>query len=354
MANNSRFLELLEKHINNKISLEEHDELFADVNAGVYDDLLSHHILDTLRTEDSVLSQLDKTKAEEIQANILRHRGADDMHLRSIKRFISLLVAASVLFVVSFSLYFFGKKSPLTGEQFIAEITNHTKTVENFTQSTKIVKLEDGTSVTLFPGATISYPRKFRSDKREVNLKGKAFFNVSKSSSRHFYVYHDNLTTHVLGTSFTISASARKNTITVSVATGRVEVYESVKTVSDNSLGKNGIVIYPNQKLQYDADSRRFTLGLVDRPMPVASENELQKISFDFSENTLKEVLTAIEAAYQVSFVVGNSSVLDCNFTGDLSKQDLYTKLDVVCQSIGATYELQGTKIFITGKGCTN
>ena len=354
MTNRDRFLKLLEKYINNRISPKEHDELFADINGGAYDDLLSDYILNTFNAEDTVLSQLNKTKSEDIQSNILKHRGVDDAPLKSIKKFIPLLVAASILLIISFSLYFFSKNSTPAGEQFVGRITNPTHTVGNFTQSTKTVKLGDGTSVTLFPGAEISYPSKFASDKREVNLKGKAFFKVSKSLSRHFYVYHDNLTTHVLGTSFTIAASASKKTITVSVATGRVEVYERAKASSDNKAGKNGVVIYPNQKVQYNAVSRRFSVGLVERPMPVVSENQIQNISFDFSENTLNEVLTAIEKVYQVSFLVGDPSILNCNFTGDLSKQDLYTKLDVVCQSVGAAYKLDGTKIIITGKGCTN
>lgn len=354
MVNRNRFLELLKKHINNRISAEEQDELYANIHSGEYDDLLRSHILNTFSAEAPALGQLDKNKAEEIQTNILAHGSAHYLPFRPIKRFTQLLVAASILVVFSFSFYFFAKNYPFTGKEFVAHTRNPTDTVENHTRFAKIVDLEDGTSVTLFPGAVISYPRKFKADKREVNLKGKAFFNVSKRSSSHFYVYHENLTTHVLGTSFTISPSTAKETATVSVATGRVEVFERVKTISDNRLGKNGIVIYPNQKLQYHAVSRKFTLGLVEHPMPVVGKNGSQSVSFDFSGHTIKEVLTAIETIYQVGFVVEDPSILNCNFTGDLSAQDLYTKLDVICQSIGATYELRGTKIFITGKSCNH
>jgi hypothetical protein len=49
---------------------------------------------------------------------------------------------------------------------------------------------------------------------------------------------------------------------------------------------------------------------------------------------------------------VENEIMNNCILTADITKQPLYTKLDIICAAVGATYEVKGTTILINGKGC--
>jgi transmembrane sensor len=49
---------------------------------------------------------------------------------------------------------------------------------------------------------------------------------------------------------------------------------------------------------------------------------------------------------------VENENLNNCLFTGDLSAQDLYTKLRILTLTINASYEINGTKILLKGEGC--
>jgi hypothetical protein len=51
--------------------------------------------------------------------------------------------------------------------------------------------------------------------------------------------------------------------------------------------------------------------------------------------------------------MVENESIYNCLFTGDISHQNLYTKLDIICKTLNASYEVVGTKILIHGIGCS-
>ena len=50
--------------------------------------------------------------------------------------------------------------------------------------------------------------------------------------------------------------------------------------------------------------------------------------------------------------MVENEAIYKCPFTGDISQQNLYTKLDIINKVLKTTYEVKGTKILIKGKGC--
>lgn len=218
------------------------------------------------------------------------------------------------------------------------------------------VTLEDGTVITLENGSGIKYPEHFAAEKREVYLNGNAFFNVSKNPNRPFYVYSTKIVTHVLGTSFKITTSENGTISEVAVRTGRVEVYENTDA-KDKSFSKktNGVVLTPNQKVTYSKKENHFETSLVEAPVPVltAKDSSSKIISFTFDDTPLAVVLSSISREYGIDIMVESDNLNNCPFTGEIKEQDLYTKLDIICQVIKASYEIKGTTILIRGKGCT-
>lgn len=264
-------------------------------------------------------------------------------------------VAAIFLTMIVGGVIFWPAKK--TGEKtsYVSQLKNGLTEKINETQKPIKIKLEDGTVVLLQPGAKISYPLHFLSNRREVVMEGEIYFDVTRNVSRPFYVYHKNIVTHVLGTSFTIKSFKNKNEVEVSVRTGRVEVYENKEGVKDNR--SNGVVLTPNQKVLYNEDSRQFVSSLVDLPLPVAIANEHSETStpapnFVFEEAPLSVVLSSLEKMYGVEIVVENEAIYNCPFSGDISQQNLYTKLDIINQVLKTSYEVLGTKILIKGRGC--
>ncbi len=223
--------------------------------------------------------------------------------------------------------------------------------IKNETISIKKITLEDGSMVSLQPGATIAFPKKFATDKREVFLEGVAFFKVSKNTEKPFYVYDDDIITQVLGTSFYIKKV--NNQIEVDVVTGRVAVFENNKEKNQNK--PNGVVITPNQKVTYTTN-HQFITSLVENPVPVPVENKENiktvAIKFLYDDALVSHVLSDLEQQYKIEFIVENEKINHCYFTGDINEQTLYNKLDLVCQAVQAHYEIRGTSIVIDGKGC--
>jgi transmembrane sensor len=276
----------------------------------------------------------------------------------------ALLIAAAVIGAVVISAFFIfngptvDKKQP--GNATTAFVSKGVNTTSNNTAKAIRYKLEDGTAITLAPGSSFSYPDHFLADKREVSLDGEAFFEVSRNVKRPFYVYYNNLVTHVLGTSFTIKTDKQKAQVEVSVSTGKVEVYEEREAVDKKlpHVKNNGVILTPNQKVVYREKSKEFESSLVDVPLPIHDHSGVgkdQPVDLDniiLKATPVEDILRSMEQVYGIEIEVENDNINHCHFAGDISDLNLYVKLDIICQSLNASYETKGTKILVRGKGC--
>jgi transmembrane sensor len=115
------------------------------------------------------------------------------------------------------------------------------------------------------------------------------------------------------------------------------------------------VIITPNQKVTYYEENRHFITSLVEAPLPVHAESGKtpEEEKFVFDDTPLSEVLNTLEKTYEIEIVLENANLANCPFTGNITKQNLFNKLEIICQAFQATYDLKGTVILIKGgKGC--
>ncbi|CAM3826043.1 FecR family protein [Aquirufa nivalisilvae] len=220
--------------------------------------------------------------------------------------------------------------------------------VKNTTHLDQEIELKDGTIVKLKDGATLVYGKNFNEEKREVFLFGEAFFNVKRNVNKPFLVHTGDLVTEVLGTSFRIVSTEKSSNIEVSVASGKVSVYN--KDVNKKNE-RNGVIITRNQKVSYDLISKKITTSLVDNPTPNQESKKTNSI-FIFQSTPLQTVLDLFHEQYGIEFILNNPVAQNCQITADLNGLPLSNQLDLICRSIDANYEKRGTVIFIQGGSC--
>ncbi len=213
----------------------------------------------------------------------------------------------------------------------------------------QIVKLNDGTEVSLKPKSEIQYPKNFGAT-REVYLKGEAFFNVKRDTAHPFVVYSNEVVTRVLGTSFIVKAYEGSKDITVSVKTGRVSVSKnSVKAVKSD---KNEVILVPNQQAVYDRLKDQVVRQLVERPEIVKPTEEQMAMKYDGAQ--VVKIFDALEQLYGVEIAFDEELLKNCVLTTTMKEEGLFERIKVICEAIGARYEVQETKILIFSEGCIN
>lgn len=308
-------------------------------------------------------AQEKRTTKERMLSNIRKSLAVHDRPM-SKRRYLFthtlVKVAASVVVAVVAGLWFFTRTEPAADNR-LTEIQESSDAVliENATDSSRQYALPDGSTVRLEPSSRLHFSRNFLARKREVYLTGKGFFEVVEDPSRPFFVYSKKIATRVLGTSFFVDAPENGSKVEVQVITGKVSVFQirpdRSSTKEDTSMQKNstanGVVLSPNQKVEYYTEEDHWVTGLVEEPVPVRSIDE-KTLSFVFESTPIKAVLADIQSRFGIEVVTENERICQCTFTGDVSRMTLYDMLDVISNSIGSTYEAKGTRILMSGKGC--
>ncbi len=224
----------------------------------------------------------------------------------------------------------------------------------NETGKPEDIMLPDGSRVVLSPEAQLAVHKAFNRKNRDVRLLGEASFDVHRDPGRPFLVYSGDIITKVLGTTFRIRADDPRQPIQVTVQSGKVTVYSPAVSDPDNLSPNRGVILNPNQKATYFPDNKQFVTGLSEDPQPIAAPAEAKAAvpSLEFTDTPIGDVIRRLEVIYGMEIELEQESLRHCPFTGNLTHQSLYTKLELLCGTINGSYEVRGTKILIMGKGC--
>lgn len=203
--------------------------------------------------------------------------------------------------------------------------------------------LPDGSAVTLAPASTLKYRRGLRSGRREAYLTGAAFFDVFHDKRHPFSVFTDKVVTTVLGTSFRVQAYPGPTDVQVQVRTGAVRVSQR-RAPAGGAVAT--VVVLPNQQAVYSAGGQRLRRELVAQPTLLAPQ------AFVFVDRPVAEVLAALEKAYGVRIEYDAAAVRNCTLNLSLGNQPLFEKLDIICETLGATYEKTGDHLRFHSPAC--
>lgn len=199
----------------------------------------------------------------------------------------------------------------------------------------KEVVLPDGSRVTLNSQAELLYPEKFSRRKRELKLKGEAFFEVVSNPSLPFQVDVDNKAlVRVLGTSFNIDQDASGESISVQVMEGKVAF--------SSSEGSDEIILIKDEQANLVA-------GIVAREDTV-DRNFLSWITgtLFFVNASIGEVIMELQAHYKVEIELSMNVPEELSFTSTLDNQDLESVLDEISLVLGLNYQYEKEKVVIT------
>ena len=311
------------------------------------------------QTEKEFISQHDENQVfAQIQRQIEDEKGR---RIRRLPTWLGWVAAASVTLGVMFWHFLptnFNEINQMVYENNRAKaLTPLTEKINN-SDKTILVTLDDGSSIFLNPKSKISYAKNFnKGNIREIYLNGEAFFEVAKNPNKPFLVYANELVTKVLGTSFNIRAFGNEKNIIVKVRTGRVAV--AVARITDvqqkiSSRELDGIMLLPNQQAVLSRQEVRLVKSLVENPA-VISKNQSQDLmqqQFIFNAESATQVFKRIEKAYGIDIVFDETLLSECQFKGNLTDESLYEKLDIICKTIEAQYQIMDAQVIITSKGC--
>lgn len=317
--------------------------------------LLARAMLKALHELEPLAGNMEKEKtweliSEEIQAEQNSEPRREPFPIRW-----GWLSAASVILMALGLGWFFVQRGSFTDHAAYEYQVSHSRIVlterKNDSSTPQKVKLPDASTVVLQPGSKVSFQENFEENKREVYLNGEGFFDVRKDNGKPFTVYANRLVVQVVGTSFTVRSDRSEAAALVKVATGKVKVFAFENFGKQQQTdAAHFVTLIPNQQVTYDLKANRFAKALVKEPVILSAPIEYP--DFYFSNTAVGDIFKTLEKSYGVTIRYSNDNLARCNLTAPLGNEPLFRKLDIICQTIGATYEVFGTEIVITGQGC--
>ncbi|NIJ54600.1 FecR family protein [Dyadobacter arcticus] len=220
---------------------------------------------------------------------------------------------------------------------------------ETKTADIKTIHLADGSVVTLEKGGKLTVDEDFGKKDRTVFLTGEAFFDIQRNPDKPFLVVSGSLVTRVLGTSFRISANPTDPEVSVSVRTGKVTVFR--ETAGNRyAMPAEHLVLTPNQKAVFTKSADKLVKTLVEKPVILDAKAPVEK--FEFSETSIPDVFDQLEKAYGVEIIFDKQLLQNCNLNASLGDEPLFEKLDLICETIRAKYQIVDGQIILDAQGC--
>ena len=267
--------------------------------------------------------------------------------------------AAAVLVVSLIGIFYVingsGRVTAKDRYRYTAQVSSR-HLVENINTSAQKAKitLPDGSTILLAPESRVSYSNNFDSmSTRDIYLSGEAFFSVVRNPERPFRVFSNEIITKVLGTTFTVRSFEKDSIIQIIVKTGKVSVYtqtnnNSKKEIASKKLG--GILLTSNQQLVYAKTGQTFQKIIAESPAIIAPEIMSQKMAYE--DVPLEEVFSQLSKAYGIDIIFDSETLKNCTVTADIRNESFYRQLDLICEAVGARYELMDGQVVIQSKGC--
>lgn len=251
-------------------------------------------------------------------------------------RRIRYVVAVCVLLIIGWGYLFFD----IVKGSFNARDVQQVITAAN---ERKTVRLPDGSLVSLEPGTSLTYSRKFSGETREVNLKGEAFFEITKDAAHPFIIHTKYINTTVLGTSFNVEAYESREP--------KVIVVTGVVKVQTKKEGKQEQVLSANQSVVYSSNTG--ALQKSETPVDARFYQQRKTGKFIYRGEAMQKVVEDMERHYNTAITI-EGNVDACLFYGDLFAHDSLNKaLNLIAASLNATVKKDNSKGYlIVGGGC--
>ncbi|WP_298740306.1 FecR domain-containing protein [uncultured Chitinophaga sp.] len=226
----------------------------------------------------------------------------------------------------------------LAGFQFLQKQQPRLVVYSGFADGVRNVRLPDSSEVILNARASISFhPDWQHGAKREVWLKGEAFFDIKQAPAHPFTVHSANSDIDVLGTSFNVKEGAAYTNVTLN--TGKIKV-------RFGDLPEKQFYLAPGDFVQYSARNNKITKKRVNADLYAVWKEEGRQLK----NVTLKEIAVYIEDIYGYHVQISNGRLAAAELSGGLRVKDEKLLLETLAFALDLRIDKKADTLFIQPK----
>ncbi|QHT67148.1 hypothetical protein GXP67_11070 [Rhodocytophaga rosea] len=327
---------LLKKYVNNECNSEELDLLFEYLGTSQADPQL-YSIIDTEIKKVALLQEkMDEQQAAEIYIAIRKtireknkpiDQGGSSWFMFSYPwRIAAMLTGIIISAVIAY--YFLNEK-----DKVISYATA-------YGQTAKIV-LPDSSIITLNGNSSIQYISGWSSQvRREVWLKGEAFFSVKHTYNHQKFQVHtsDKFNVEVLGTEFNVYNRNAKTRVVLNSGKVTLNMQES--------SSQSHLTMNPGEMVEFKDNPSKF----VKRGVNAAAYSSWINKKLILDNTSFREIVSLLEETYGLSVMVPDKSLYEERFTGIVPCENAGMLLNAIALSFNLTIQKQGDQVKFQAK----
>jgi ferric-dicitrate binding protein FerR (iron transport regulator) len=227
--------------------------------------------------------------------------------------------AIAILVIGTFTVFYFVNPSSNTVQFIVAETSKNITLFENM-------------EVTLFPGTEIIHHKQ---SKNEVQLKGKATFNIDSETASGIIVQAGETFIKDIGTVFTVNATMPDISISVEVTEGEVWFYTETNS---------GVYVNAGESAVYDVLTKQFMMIEIVETLRATSLREII-----FQNTPFHDAIDLIKTRYGVDIVIStnelNEVLLNASFDNN---EPVEYVLEIITATISAQLSKKNNTYIIT------
>lgn len=186
------------------------------------------------------------------------------------------------------------------------------------------LELADGTVVWINSASSLRFPENFTKSRREVFLKGEAYFEVRRDTAKPFIVHTETGEIRVLGTSFNVSAYPTDEWWQITLVEGQVMVCRK----------EGNVLMQPNEQYQINTVTGLGELKVIVPEFYVSWRDG----KFYFKAYTFEKLVERLERWYDFKMFYMNESIKNRRFSGVVNKHE---PLQVMLTFLEMTSDIQ-------------
>jgi ferric-dicitrate binding protein FerR (iron transport regulator) len=287
---------------------------------------------DTRKAWNNVYAQLEFKDENLDEVDIMLDTALDDIDeeldgtLKEVSRPYPWIRIAAV-FVLGLAATFF----------FINRSANQLVTLAG-TEEVNEYYLSDSTKVVLAANASLSYRKNYGRNNREVDLRGKAYFDVVRDEDLPFIISTISGRIEVLGTSFVVEEN--NDSLYVIVESGKVQM--------TSLASKESLVLERNEKGILDLDSHQ----LDKKDLENINELYWANKRITYRQHPLILVFDELAIIFEKDIQYDFEQLENCRITAVFMQQTFEEIIKNMSISMDFEYILEDNRVVITSNGC--
>ncbi len=194
--------------------------------------------------------------------------------------------------------------------------------------------LSDGTKVWMNSDSELRFPVNFTGNRREVFIKGEAYFEVEQDQERPFIVHAHQVNIQVLGTKFNVSAYDGSQQVLTTLTQGCVNV----------EYGGLHTELQPGFQAVTDIKAGTMNRHEVETGMYISWTKGI----FEYENMPLSEIVVQLSRWYDVNFVFAAPEFKKRRFTGMVKKYDILNEvLKIIEKTTDVRFMVNGKEIAV-------